>query len=58
MRTCSNDVQHGNMGTHHPSKVQASSPTNEDGKEYVKHHKPGEKSKHLDKRKDVGHRHD
>ena len=32
-----------NMGTHHPCKEQASSHTNKDGKEYVKHHIPGEK---------------
>ena len=27
-------------------------------KVYVKHHMPGQKNKHLDKRKDKGHRHD
>ena len=43
------------MGTHHPSKEQASIPTYKDGKEYVKYHKPGEKIKHLGKRKDKGH---
>ena len=41
-----------NMGTHHPSKEQASSHTNKDRKEYVKHHIPGRNNKHLDKSKD------
>ncbi|KAK2154452.1 hypothetical protein NP493_2190g00018 [Ridgeia piscesae] len=40
------------MGTHHPSKAQASSRANKDGKEYVKHHIPGQENKHLGKRKD------
>ena len=44
------------MATHHPSKEQASSRTNKDGKEYVKHHIPGQKNKHMDKRKDQGFR--
>ena len=35
----------------YPCKEQASSRTNEDGKEYVKHHIPGQKNKHLGKRK-------
>ena len=35
MCTSSNDVRHRNMGTHHPSKEEASSSTNKDGKEYV-----------------------
>ena len=35
MRTSSNGIWRGNMGTHHPSKEQASSRTNKDGKEYV-----------------------
>ena len=42
MRTFSNDIRCGNMGTHHPSKQQASSRTNTYGKEYVKHHIPGQ----------------
>ena len=33
----------GNLGTHHPCKEQASSRTNKDGKEYVKHHIPGQR---------------
>ena len=51
MHTSSNDIQRGNMGTHHPSKEQASSRTNKDGKECVKHHIPGHKNKHVGKRK-------
>ena len=43
MCTSSNDIRRRNMGTHHPSKEQASSRTNKDGKEYVKHHIPGQK---------------
>ena len=35
-----------------------SSRTNRDGKEYVKHHIPGQKNKHMGKRKDQGHRRD
>ena len=35
-----------------------SSPTNKNGKEYVKHHIPGQKNKHPGKRKDEGHRRD
>ena len=35
MRTSNKDLQHGNMGTHHPSKEQTSSRKNKDGKEYV-----------------------
>ena len=58
MRTSSNDIRRGNVGTHHPSKEQASSRTNKHGKEYVKHHIPGQKNKHLVKRKDKGHRRD
>ena len=42
MHTSTNDILHGNMGTHHPSKEQASSRTNKDGKEYVKHHIQGQ----------------
>jgi len=38
MRTSSNDIRRGNMGTYHSSKEQSSSRTNKDGKEYVKHH--------------------
>ena len=50
------DRQAGNMGTHHSSKEQASSRTNKDRKEYVKHHTPGQKNKHLHKIKDKGHK--
>ena len=57
MRTSSNDIRHENMGTHHPSKEQASSRKNNDGKENVKHHIQGQK-KHLGKRKDKGQRRD
>ena len=52
MHTSGNDIRHGNMGTHHPCKEQASSRTNKDGKEYVKYHTSGQKHKHLGKRKD------
>ena len=52
------DIRGENMGTHHPNKEQASSRTNKDGKEYVKHHIPGQKNKHLGKRTEQGHRHD
>ena len=45
MRTSNNDIRCGNMDTHHPSKEQASCRTNKDGKEYVKHHIPGQKNK-------------
>ena len=55
MRTSSNDIRRGNMGTHRPSKEQASSRTNKDGKEYVNHHTQAQKNKHLGKRKDKGH---
>ena len=41
MRTSSNDMPRGNMGTHHPCKEQSSSRINKDGKEYVKHNIPG-----------------
>ena len=37
MRTASNDIRRGNMGTRQPRKEQASSRTNKDGKEYVQH---------------------
>ena len=43
MRSSSNGIRRGNMGTHHPSKEQAGNRTNRDGKEYVKHHIPGKK---------------
>ena len=33
----------GNMGTHHPCNEQTNSRTNKYGKEYVKHHIPGQK---------------
>ena len=58
MRTPSNDIRCGNMDTHHPSKEQASSRTNKDGKTYVKHQIPVQKNKHLGKRKDKDHRRD
>ena len=58
MRTSSNDIRRGNVCTHQPSKEQASSCTNKDGKEYVKDHIPREKNKHLGKRKDQGRRSD
>ena len=32
LHTSGSDIRHGNMGTHHPSKEQASSCTNKDGK--------------------------
>ena len=56
-RSSSNDIRRGNIDIHHPSKEQASSRINKDGKgkEYVKHHIPGQKNKHLGKRKDNGH---
>ena len=47
MRTSSNDIRCGYMGTHHPCKEQASSRTNKDGKAYyinVKHHIQGQKT--------------
>ena len=56
MRTFSNDIRRGNMDTRHPCKEQASSRKNKDGKEYVKHHMPGQKNNRLGKRKDQGHR--
>ena len=43
MRTSSNDIRRGNMGTHHPSKDRGSSYANKDGKVSVKHHIPGQK---------------
>ena len=46
------------MCSHHPSKEKASSRTSKDGKEYVKHHIPGQKNKHLGKRKDKCYRRD
>ncbi len=47
MRTSSNDIRHGNIGTHQPRKEQASSRTSKDGKNYVTQHIPGQKNKHL-----------
>ena len=43
---------------HSPPKQRTSysSRTNKDGKEYVKHHIPGQKNKHQGQRKDTGHR--
>ena len=58
MLTSCNDIRRGNVGTHQPRKEVANSRTNKDGKEYVKHHIPGEKNKHLGKRRDKGHRRD
>ena len=56
MRTSSNGIRRGNLGTHHPSKEQARSRTNKDGREYAKHHIPAMKNKLLGKRQDKGHR--
>ena len=42
---------HINMGTHHPSKEQVSIRANKDGKEYIKHHIPGQKNKYMGMRK-------
>ena len=57
MLISSNDMRRGNMGTHQPSKEQASSRTNKDVKEYVKHHIPyRDRNKNLVKRKEMGHR--
>ncbi|KAK2183656.1 hypothetical protein NP493_301g03000 [Ridgeia piscesae] len=58
MPTSSKSIRRGNMVTPHPSKEQASSRTNKDGKEYVKHHIPEQNNKHLVKRKYNGHRRD
>ena len=55
VHTCNNDVRCVNMGTLQTSKGQASRCTIKDGKEYVKHHIPGQKNKHLGKRKDKSH---
>ncbi|KAK2145786.1 hypothetical protein NP493_3855g00002 [Ridgeia piscesae] len=54
MCTSSNDIRRRNMGTNHPCKEQASSRANKDGKRHI----PGQKNKHLGKRKDQGHRRD
>ena len=51
MHTSSNGIWRGNKGTHQPSKEQAGSHTNKDGKEYVKHHIPGQENKYLGNRK-------
>ena len=51
MRTSSNDIRRGNKGAHNPYKEHASSRTNKDGKVYGKHHIPGQKKKHMGKRK-------
>ena len=56
--TFCSDIRRGNMITHHPSKEQASSRTNEDGKKYVRQHIPRQKNKHMGKRKDKPHRRD
>ena len=45
VRTSSNGIRRRNMGTHQPSKEQASSRTYKDGKEY--HLILGQKNKHL-----------
>ena len=52
MHTSSNDIRRVHISTHHTSKEQGNSRTNKDGKEYVKHHIPGQKNKHLGKRKE------
>ena len=45
MRTSSNDIRRGNMGTRQSSKDQASNRTNKYGNEYAKHHINGQKTK-------------
>jgi len=54
MHTSSNDIRRGDMGTQ-PNKEQGSSRTSKDGKEYGKHHTPGNLNKHLGKKKDKDH---
>ena len=44
------------IGTHQPGKEQASSHTYKDGKEYFIHYIPGQKNKHLRKRKNKGYK--
>ena len=52
MHTSSNEIRLGNMGTHHPSKEQASSRTNKDEREYIPEQKTNirvrEKTKFID----------
>ena len=55
MRISSNDVGRENMATHYPSKEQTSSRTDKDVKENVKNHIPGQKNKHMGKRKYKNH---
>jgi len=43
MRTSSNGIWCGHMDIHQPTKEQVSSRTHDDGKEYGRHHKPGQK---------------
>ena len=56
MRTSSNDIRRGIMGTHHPSKEQAHNRTDKDGKEYIKMYIRRQKNKRLGKRKDKRYR--
>jgi len=44
--------------THQPNTEQDSYRKKKDGKEYVRHHIPGQKNTYLGKRKDKGHRRD
>ena len=44
MRTSSNEIRRGNMGTHHPRKEQTNRCKNKTGKEYANHHSPGQKT--------------
>ena len=46
---------YGNIATRQPSKEQASSRTKVDEEKYVNSNLPGQKTKHVDKRKDKGH---
>ena len=45
-----------NVDSHHSCKEQASSRTNKDAKEYVKHHIPEQKNKHLRKKNYKSHK--
>ena len=56
MRTSSDYIRRGKIGTHHPSEEQGITRTDKDGQMYVKHHVPGQNNKHLGKKKDKGHR--
>ena len=57
-RISSNDIRRGNMDTHQPRKEQTNRCANTEGKKYVKHHIPGQKNKHLGKRKNKVRRRD